>query len=104
MATIPNYWMEQAEKSAMFLIDTVEKSSGVCESCGNDSPVTYYMGVAFECGKCFTDSVKYWEDRGGHSSEIIFDGVYPDDVPASGSSWHRGIVAHFMSELAKGVK
>jgi hypothetical protein len=105
------YYLSEAEITARHLVATVEKSSGACESCGKDSPVTFYLGTAFECANCFYDSVTYWEKREGTTSEAIFDGSpFPVDEFKWGGKEHGRIVARHHSTLVlaleevKGVK
>ncbi len=98
------HWLEKAEQSAQYVIDNTEQSNGACEDCGKVGHL-YWFGTVFECGECFTNSVEYWEKRGGHSSEIIFDG---DPFPVDEFEWespaHRQIVARYIFTLTRLVK
>ncbi len=98
------HWLEQAEKAVEHLLSTVEKKHGHCENCGATSVDTYFIGTAFECGVCFVETAEYWEKRGGHSSEIIFDGdPFPVDEFDYDSPVHRAIVAHYFAVMAERI-
>lgn len=69
----------------------------VCETCGATGEC-FYSGTADECRKCFVASVRYWENRGGCSSEILF-GQW-SRVPERGSTVYWAVVATYFHTLA----
>ena len=95
-------WLDKAEKAVQWVIDTTEKTDGVCEDCGADTSL-YYAGTGFVCGACFVTDCEYWEKRGGHSSEIIFDGdPFPTEWTYDGAE-HRAIVGHYFAVMAERI-
>ncbi len=95
-------WLEQAEKAVQWVIDTAEKTDGVCEDCGVETSL-YYAGTGFVCGACFVTDCEYWENRGGFSTEIIFDGdPFPTEWTYNGAE-HRAIVGHYFAVMAERI-
>lgn len=99
MDTLTTY-LQQAEQSARYLVQTVPKDIGTCESCGKYAITTYNLGSGYECGNCFYDSVTYWERREGTTTEAIFDGdPFPEGWKYGGKE-HRTVVARHHTVLA----
>jgi hypothetical protein len=86
--------------------DTVltECATGVntCETCGADAVPTWWCGTSDECRKCFTESLEYWEGRGGHSSEAIFDSLNACRLPREGSRLYRSVMGAYFTALKGG--
>lgn len=99
MDTLSTY-LHQAEESARYLVQTVPKDIGTCESCGKYSETTYNLGSGYECGNCFYDSVAYWERREGTTTEAIFDGdPFPEEWTYGGEE-HRNVITRHHATLA----
>ena len=86
--------------------DTVltECATGVntCETCGADAVPTWWCGTSDECRKCFTESLEYWEGRGGHSSEAIFDSLNACRLPEESSRLYRAVMAGYFGAIRGG--
>ena len=74
--------------------DNVEQA---CEDCGEVGQ-TYYGGTASTCRACFAESIRYWEKRGGFSSENIFE--YWIGMPKESSRVYRVTMSAYFRELA----
>jgi hypothetical protein len=86
--------------------DTVltQSTSGVgtCETCGTESVPVWYCGTGDECRKCFAESVEYWEERGGFSSEGLFDSLNALRIPREDSRLYRSIMGAYFTALKGG--
>jgi hypothetical protein len=73
--------------------------TNVCEGCGKAAGEVLYSSTEAECRACFVDSMRYWEYRGGHSSEHIF-GKEWGRTPAENSRVWRTVMGAYFAELA----
>jgi hypothetical protein len=72
-----------------------------CEPCGKteaDNTTLHWGGCGVECRACFAESLEYWEDRGGFSSEHIW-GKQWDRIPEEDSRVYRVLMSGYFAEL-----
>jgi hypothetical protein len=78
-----------------------ETEADSCESCGavaSDTTSLHWSGTGAECRACFAESLEYWEDRGGFSSEHIW-GKQWDRIPNEDSRVFRVLMSGYFAEL-----
>lgn len=94
-------WAEQLGKAQALMVLSVNASGdGTCESCGATCEV-FYSGTGDECGKCFRESLEYWEHRGGFSSEAIFDGVGACRMPDESSRLYKVVMGSYFRTMTE---
>jgi hypothetical protein len=79
-----------------------EVNADSCESCGavaSDTTSLHWSGTGAECRACFAESLEYWEDRGGFSSEHIFDKEWGKIPVRSSSRVFRVLMSGYFAEL-----
>jgi hypothetical protein len=79
-----------------------EVNADFCESCGavaSDTTSLHWSGIGAECRACFAESLEYWEDRGGFSSEHIFDKEWGKIPVRSSSRVFRVLMSGYFAEL-----
>ena len=96
-------WAEQIGMREAVLVLT-QSASGVntCETCGAKDVPVWYCGTGDECRKCFAESVEYWENRGGFSSEAIFDSLRACRLPRESSRLYRAVMRGYFTALKGG--
>lgn len=94
-------WAEQLGKAQALLVMTANSSGeGTCENCGATCEV-FYCGTGNECGKCFRESIEYWEHRGGFSSEAIFDSVGACRIPDENSRLYKVVMGAYYRTMTE---
>ena len=96
-------WAMNTGKAYADLVLT-ESATGVgtCETCGAESVSTWWCGTSDECRKCFIRSLEYWEERGGFSSEGIFDSLRCCRLPRESSRLYRSVMGAYFTALKEG--
>jgi hypothetical protein len=84
------------EKAVNLLRECRTRDTDTCEECGAIGTV-WDFGCAYYCGECLVGSVKYWETRGGFSSEMVFAN-FPH-MPAESSLVYSVAMESFFSTL-----
>jgi hypothetical protein len=59
----------------------------------------WYCGTGDECRKCFAESIEYWEERGGFSSEGLFDSLNACRLPREDSRLYRVIMGAYFNAI-----
>ena len=75
---------------------------GDCEDCPAAETKLFYAGCGFTCHKCYTDSLYEWEQRGGFSSESLFDRIGFNGSPEESSRLYRVAMASYWATLEGG--
>ena len=96
-------WAINTGKAQADLVLT-ECATGVntCETCGAESVPTWWCGTSDECRKCFSESIEYWEGRGGFSSEAIFDSMKCGRIPREDSRLYRSVMGAYFTAIRGG--
>jgi hypothetical protein len=94
--------MDMGAEYADIVLTECSSGKGVCETCGAVAVPVWYCGTADECRECFSYSLEYWEGRGGHSSEAIFDSLNACRLPREDSRLYRAVMAGYFAEIRGG--